>query len=153
MARMVVTSPEYTKNKYNLKALKDIEEYVASVVQVNIPFNSPVTGFCAFTHKAGIHAKAILANPSTYEIIDPALFGMTRYVSITSRITGWNAVKSRVQQLGLNHLTDDQIKEVTAKIKQMADIRPLAIDDTDSIIHAYNLQLQEKTASEVKVAA
>lgn len=23
-------------------------------------------GFCAFTHKAGIHAKAILANPTTY---------------------------------------------------------------------------------------
>lgn len=29
----------------------------------------------------------------------------------------------------------------TAKIKQMADIRPLAIDDTDSIIHSYHLSL------------
>lgn len=152
MARMVVTSPEYTKSKYKLPQLKAIEEYVASVVQVNIPFNNPVTGFCAFTHKAGIHAKAILANPSTYEIIDPALFGLTRYISITSRITGWNAVKSRVQQLGLD-LTDDQIKEVTAKIKQMADIRPLAIDDTDSIIHSYHLNLQADSASQTKVVA
>ncbi|KAG5771935.1 hypothetical protein H9Q73_012666 [Fusarium xylarioides] len=148
MARMVVTSPEYTKSKYKLPQLKAIEEYVASVVQ----FNNPVTGFCAFTHKAGIHAKAILANPSTYEIIDPALFGLTRYISITSRITGWNAVKSRVQQLGLD-LTDDQIKEVTAKIKQMADIRPLAIDDTDSIIHSYHLNLQADSASQTKVVA
>jgi homocitrate synthase len=40
--------------------------------------NKIVTGFCAFTHKAGIHAKAILNNPSTYEIINPADFGMTR---------------------------------------------------------------------------
>jgi homocitrate synthase len=46
--------------------------------------NNYITGFCAFTHKAGIHAKAILANPSTYEILNPADFGMTRYVSI-----GW----------------------------------------------------------------
>ncbi|KAK7429229.1 homocitrate synthase lys21 [Neonectria magnoliae] len=146
MARMVVTSPEYTISKYNLKMLKDIEEYVASCVQVNIPFNNPITGFCAFTHKAGIHAKAILANPSTYEIIDPSLFGLTRYISISSRITGWNAVKSRVLQLGYS-LTDDQIKEVTAKIKQMGDIRPLAVDDADSIIHSYNLSLhQEKVA-------
>lgn len=38
----------------------------------DIPFNNYITGFSAFTHKAGIHAKAILANPSTYEIIDPA---------------------------------------------------------------------------------
>ena len=36
-------------------------------------------GFCAFTHKAGIHAKAILASPSTYEVINPSDFGMTRY--------------------------------------------------------------------------
>ncbi|KAI0546733.1 homocitrate synthase, partial [Xylaria curta] len=140
MARMVVTAPEYVTKKYNLKALKSLEELVADAVQINIPFNNPITGFCAFTHKAGIHAKAILANPSTYEIIDPSLFGLTRYVSINSRITGWNAVKSRVEQLGLK-MTDEQVKEVTAKIKQMADIRPLAIDDTDSIIRSYHLDL------------
>lgn len=46
MARMVVTSPAYTKEKYNLPQLKSIEEYVASVVEVNIPFNNPITGFC-----------------------------------------------------------------------------------------------------------
>ncbi|KAI1345924.1 hypothetical protein F5Y01DRAFT_299265 [Xylaria sp. FL0043] len=143
MARMVVTAPDYVKSKYNLKALKSLETLVADAVQVNIPFNNPVTGFCAFTHKAGIHAKAILANPSTYEIIDPHDFGMTRYVSINSRITGWNAVKARIEQLGLgSEFSDDQIKEVTAKIKQMADIRPLAIDDTDSIIRSYHLDLQ-----------
>ncbi|KAH9886146.1 homocitrate synthase [Xylariomycetidae sp. FL2044] len=142
MARMVVTAPEYVTSKYNLKALKSLEQLVADAVQINIPFNNPITGFCAFTHKAGIHAKAILANPSTYEIIDPSLFGITRYVSINSRITGWNAVKSRVEQLGLT-MTDAQVKEVTAKIKQMADIRPLAIDDTDSIIRSYHLDLQQ----------
>ncbi|ODA78784.1 hypothetical protein RJ55_06168 [Drechmeria coniospora] len=146
MARMVVTSPEYTKSKYNLKLLREIDEYVASVVQVNIPFNNPITGFCAFTHKAGIHAKAILANPSTYEIIDPALFGLTRYVSFSSRITGWNAVKSRVEQLGYN-LSDDQIKEITAMIKQLGDVRPLAVEDADSVIHSYHLNQQEKKAT------
>lgn len=42
----------------------------------------PDSGYCAFTHKAGIHAKAILNNPSTYEILKPEDFGLTRYVSI-----------------------------------------------------------------------
>ncbi|PNY25254.1 Homocitrate synthase [Tolypocladium capitatum] len=142
MARMVVTSPEYVKSKYNLKELKALETLVADAVQINIPFNNPVTGFCAFTHKAGIHAKAILNNPSTYEIINPEDFGLSRYVSISSRITGWNAVKSRVDQLGLD-MTDDQVKEVTAKIKQLADIRPLAIDDTDSILRSFHTELQK----------
>jgi isopropylmalate/homocitrate/citramalate synthase len=84
---------------------------VAEAVEVNTPFNNPITGFCAFTHKAGIHAKAILNNPSTYEILNPADFGLTRYVHFASRLTGWNAVKTRVGQLGLA-MTDDQVKEV-----------------------------------------
>ena len=84
---------------------------VAEAVEVNTPFNNPITGFCAFTHKAGIHAKAILNNPSTYEILNPADFGLTRYVHFASRLTGWNAVKTRVGQLGLV-MTDDQVKEV-----------------------------------------
>lgn len=83
---------------------------VAEAVEVNTPFNNPITGFCAFTHKAGIHAKAILNNPSTYEILNPADFGLTRYVHFASRLTGWNAVKTRVGQLGLV-MTDDQVKE------------------------------------------
>lgn len=87
---------------------------VAEAVEVNIPFNNPITGFCAFTHKAGIHAKAILNNPSTYEILNPADFGLTRYVHFASRLTGWNAVKTRVGQLGLS-MTDEQVKEVYVK--------------------------------------
>lgn len=141
MARMVVTSPDYVKSKYKLRMIKEIEDMVAEAVQVNTPFNNPITGFCAFTHKAGIHAKAILNNPSTYEILNPEDFGLTRYVHFASRLTGWNAVKTRVGQLGLS-MTDDQVKEVTAKIKAMADVRPIAIDDADSIIRSFHLTLQ-----------
>ncbi|KAK3303185.1 HMGL-like-domain-containing protein [Chaetomium strumarium] len=143
MARMVVTSPEYVKSKYKLHMLKEIEDMVAEAVEVNTPFNNPITGFCAFTHKAGIHAKAILNNPSTYEILNPADFGLTRYVHFASRLTGWNAVKTRVGQLGLS-MTDDQVKEVTAKIKALADVRPIAIDDADSIIRSFHLTLHEQ---------
>ncbi|KAK0948781.1 homocitrate synthase lys21, partial [Friedmanniomyces endolithicus] len=74
MARMIVADRDYVKSKYRLEKLKDIEDLVAEAVEINIPFNNPITGFCAFTHKAGIHAKAILNNPSTYEIITPSDF-------------------------------------------------------------------------------
>jgi homocitrate synthase len=47
---------------------------------------------------------------------------MTRYVNIGSRLVGWNAVKSRAEQLGLE-LSDEHIKIVTAKIKALADVR------------------------------
>ncbi|TGZ79771.1 homocitrate synthase [Ascodesmis nigricans] len=141
MARMIVADRDYVLSKYKLHKLKDLENLVAEAVEVNIPFNNYITGFCAFTHKAGIHAKAILNNPSTYEIINPADFGITRYVHFASRLTGWNAIKSRVEQLNLD-MTDAQCKECTAKIKQLADIRPLNVDDVDSIIRQYHLNIK-----------
>lgn len=96
IARMYVVDPEYVKSKYNLPMLRELENLVAEAVQISVPFNNPITGFCAFTHKAGIHAKAILANPSTYEILKPEDFGMSRYIDIGSRLTGWNAVGPHV---------------------------------------------------------
>ncbi|CAG9939900.1 unnamed protein product [Clonostachys rosea f. rosea IK726] len=141
-ARMLVAAPEYTKGKYNLKELKALETVVSEAVNINVPYNNPVTGFSAFTHKAGIHAKAILNNPSTYEVFDPAEYGISRNVAINSRVTGWNAVRSRVDQLGLV-MTDDEVKAVTAKIKQTADTRPLTIEDTDNILHAFHAELKK----------
>ena len=41
----------------------------------------------SFTHKAGIHAKAILADPTTYEVLNPSDFGMTRYGKSITRFT------------------------------------------------------------------
>ncbi|GJN90736.1 hypothetical protein Rhopal_003750-T1 [Rhodotorula paludigena] len=137
IARMYVVDPEYVKGKYNLAMLREVENLVADAVQVSVPFNNPITGFCAFTHKAGIHAKAILANPSTYEILKPEDFGMSRYIDIGSRLTGWNAVKSRVEQLELD-MTDEQVKDVTMKIKELADVRTQSMDDVDTVLRVYH---------------
>ena len=78
----------------------------------------------------------VLNNPSTYEIIDPQDFGMSRYIHFASRLTGWNAIKSRADQLGLK-MTDAQYKACTAKIKALADVRKIGMDDTDSILRTY----------------
>jgi homocitrate synthase len=69
---------------------------------------------------------------------------MTRYVHFASRLTGWNAIKSRVEQLGLK-MTDAQVKLCTAKIKALADVRPIAIDDADSIIRTFHGNLERGT--------
>jgi homocitrate synthase len=60
MARMIIADREYVMGKCKLERLKDIKDLMAQAVEVNIPFNNYITGFCAFTNKAGIHAKAIL---------------------------------------------------------------------------------------------
>ncbi len=119
--------------KYDLPMIRDLDNMVADMVGVDIPFNNYITGITAFTHKAGIHAKAILNNPETYEILAPQDFGMTRYVAIAHRLTGWNAIKSRAEQLNLS-IPDAELKEVTAHIKRLADEKTLTLDDVDVVL-------------------
>jgi len=113
--------------------LRTIDTTIAQMVGVDVPFNNYITGITAFTHKAGIHAKAILNNPETYEIIDPQAFGLTRYVSIAHRLTGWNAIKNRAEQLGLA-LDDAHIKTITAHIKALADEKLISLSDVDAML-------------------
>ncbi|KAI9259506.1 homocitrate synthase [Phascolomyces articulosus] len=138
LARMYAADKNFVMNKYNLTKIRDVENIVADAVEVTVPFNNYITGYCAFTHKAGIHAKAILNNPSTYEILKPEDFGMSRYVSIGHRLTGWNAVKNRIEQLQLTDLKDEDAKVVTQKIKELADVRPLSLDDVDTLLRHYH---------------
>ncbi len=137
VARMYVHNPAAVRQKYNLPLLREIENYVAGLVSIDVPFNNYITGFTAFTHKAGIHAKAILNNPSTYEILDPADFGLKRYIHVAHRLTGWNAIKQRAEQLNLS-LSDDEIKRITAQIKALADQKNLSLDDVDVLLREYH---------------
>jgi homocitrate synthase len=62
-------------------------------------------------------------------------------------LTGWNAVKSRVEQLQLS-MTDEQIKDATAKIKELADVRTQSMEDVDSILRIYHRAVE---AGDLKV--
>lgn len=137
LARMYTADRQFVMNKYDLTKIRELENLVANAVEVMVPFNNYITGYCAFTHKAGIHAKAILLNPSTYEILKPEDFGVSRYVSIGHRLTGWNAVRNRIDQLQLV-LDDNDAKAITRKIKDLADIRPLSLDNVDALIRRYH---------------
>ncbi|MEZ4676188.1 MAG: hypothetical protein R2932_18340 [Caldilineaceae bacterium] len=137
IARMYTHNPDAIRSRYHLPMLREVENYVAGLVSVDVPFNNYITGYTAFTHKAGIHAKAILNNPSTYEILDPADFGLSRYIHVAHRLTGWNAIKERAEQLQLN-LRDDEIKLITAHVKALADQKRLSLDDVDVLLRSYH---------------
>ena len=133
VARLYATDPALVQ-KYNLPLIRNLDQTVARLVQVDIPFNNYITGFASFTHKAGIHAKAVLNNPSTYEILRPEDFGLTRYVHVAHRLTGWNAVKNRAEQLGLC-IEEGQLKQLAEQIKTMADNDRITLDDVDRYLY------------------
>ncbi len=133
VARMYADDPAAIKKKYDLRLLKDLDEMVASMVSIEIPYNNFVTGKYAFHHKAGMHTKAIYINPNSYEILDPADFGLERTMNIAHRLTGHNAVGKRAEQLGLT-FGKAELREITRRIKAMADAGPLSMDQLDSVL-------------------
>lgn len=58
-------------------------------------------GASAFAHKAGLHASAILKDPSTYKHIDPALVGNERIIPMSNQ-AGQSNLRKRLAEAGLD---------------------------------------------------
>ncbi|WP_210092397.1 citramalate synthase [Ruegeria sp. HKCCSP346] len=58
-------------------------------------------GASAFAHKAGLHASAILKDPSTYEHVDPASIGNERIIPMSNQ-AGQSNLRKRLTEAGLS---------------------------------------------------
>ena len=63
-------------------------------------------GASAFAHKAGLHASAILKNPTTYEHIDPVAVGNGRIIPMSNQ-AGQSNLRTRLAEAGLSVAKDD----------------------------------------------
>ena len=60
---------------------------------------APFVGAGAFAHKAGMHASAILKDPSTYEHVDPGSVGNARIIPMSNQ-AGQSNLRERLHQAG-----------------------------------------------------
>lgn len=134
IARLYVTDRSLV-SRYDLPRLRVLDRYVSEITGVPIPFNNYITGETAFTHKAGLHTKAVLADPAAYETLDPSDFGIERRIEIGHRLTGWNALAHRAEQIGLS-LDRTALRSVTAQVKREADAGPVATERIDALLRA-----------------
>ncbi|PRY85214.1 citramalate synthase [Donghicola tyrosinivorans] len=67
---------------------------------------APYVGASAFAHKAGLHASAILKDPSTYEHIDPAAVGNNRIIPMSNQ-AGQSNLRRRLAEAGLEVAAGD----------------------------------------------
>ncbi|MCR9158254.1 MAG: citramalate synthase [Rhodobacteraceae bacterium] len=61
---------------------------------------SAYVGSSAFAHKAGLHASAILKDPTTYEHIDPAQVGNRRVIPMSNQ-AGQSNLRRRLTEAGI----------------------------------------------------
>src|SRR5258707_4019294 len=139
IAQLYVHYPELLAD-YDLTQLAPLDNFVAKCLNLPIPFNMPITAPGAFTHRAGVHTKAVLRNPRSYEVLTPTDFGLMRHIDVGSRFTGRHAVEYRVATLGLR-LSNDEILDLTQALKERADHGSLNQEEVDTFIRTWQ---QEK---------
>jgi 2-isopropylmalate synthase len=97
--------------------------------------NKAIVGRNAFAHEAGIHQDGVLKERSTYEIMDPALVGVTGSRLVLGKHSGRHALRSRFEELGFD-LDDDAMERAYRLFKLLADQKKDILDeDLLSIVH------------------
>ncbi len=135
IAQLYIHHPEMLET-YDLKQLAHLDMYVSECLGSPIPFNMPITAPGAFTHRAGIHTKAVLRNPRTYEVLTPTDFGLMRQIDVGSRFAGRYAIGHRAAALGFD-LSSDEVYRLTQSLKERAESGSLDQDEVDEFIQTW----------------
>jgi 2-isopropylmalate synthase len=87
-----------------------------------VPLRSaPYVGASAFAHKAGLHASAILKDPTTYEHIDPGLVGNERVIPMSNQ-AGLSNLRARLAAAGIEvEAKDPRLARIIETIKERED--------------------------------
>ena len=79
--------------------------------------SAPYVGSSAFVHKAGLHASAVVRDPSTYEHVEPGLVGNQRVIPMSNQAGRSNLV-ARLKEAGIKVERDDsRLSEIIEVIK------------------------------------
>ncbi len=78
---------------------------------------APYVGASAFAHKAGLHASAILKDPTTYEHIAPELVGNSRIIPMSNQ-AGQSNLRRRLAEAGIEtEAGDPALSRILDEIK------------------------------------
>ena len=82
---------------------------------------SPYVGAAAFSHKAGLHASAIIKDPKTYEHVNPSDVGNVRVIPVSNQAGKSNLLKI-LNESGVEiQKNDDRLYKILEEIKEKED--------------------------------
>ena len=91
--------------------------------------NKAIVGANAFAHESGIHQHGVLAERTTYEVMDPVELGYDGSRLVLGKHSGRHAVADALAKLGFKP-TGEELDQAFVRFKQLAD-RKARITDTD----------------------
>jgi 2-isopropylmalate synthase len=111
--------------RHILAASRMVSQTTGFVVQPN----KAVVGANAFAHASGIHQDGVLKARDTYEIMRAEDVGWTTNKIILGKLSGRNAFKQRLQELGVQMESEADINSAFAKFKELADRKSEIFDE------------------------
>jgi len=104
--------------------------------------NKAVVGANAFAHASGIHQDGMLKARETYEIMRAEDVGWSSNKMVLGKLSGRNAFKQRLQDLGIQMDSEADTNAAFARFKELADGKSeifdediLALVGDDSVTH------------------
>lgn len=91
--------------------------------------NKAVVGANAFAHASGIHQDGVLKARDTYEIMRAEDVGWSANKIVLGKLSGRNAFKQRLQELGIEMDSETEINTAFAKFKELADRKAEIFDE------------------------
>jgi 2-isopropylmalate synthase len=94
---------------------------VSGITGFPVQPNKAVVGANAFAHESGIHQDGVLKSRETYEIMRAQDVGWTANKIVLGKHSGRNALKSRLQELGIELQSEEELNAAFARFKELAD--------------------------------
>lgn len=105
-----------------------VSKLVSSITGFIVQNNKAIVGRNAFMHESGIHQDGMLKNSSTYEIMTPESVGLDKSHLVLGKLSGSNALKKRLEELGYE-LEEDILKKIFVNFKNLADKKRKIYDE------------------------
>lgn len=91
--------------------------------------NKAVVGANAFAHASGIHQDGVLKARDTYEIMRAEDVGWAANKIVLGKLSGRNAFKQRLHELGIELASEAEVNAAFAKFKELADRKSEIFDE------------------------
>src|SRR5512139_1656460 len=102
---------------------------VASITGFAVQPNKAIVGANAFAHESGIHQDGVLKHRETYEIMRAEDVGWGANKLTLGKLSGRNAFRSRLQELGVVLASEDALNAAFARFKELADRKREIFDE------------------------
>jgi 2-isopropylmalate synthase len=102
---------------------------VSQITGFAVQPNKSVVGANAFAHASGIHQDGILKARDTYEIMRAEDVGWTANKIVLGKLSGRNAFKQRLEELGVELESESEVNAAFARFKELADRKSEIFDE------------------------